>query len=103
MIAEHEMDLVGMLTFQRRDKVDQLVRLVPAGGIAKRTVDQFLKNEVPLEVFGELSPLHQESEILHVPVEIPRDQYFTRPFQMHYPAAPPESATSGRDGLCQRA
>jgi hypothetical protein len=41
-----------MLAFQGCQEVDQLVRLVAAGRIAKRTVDQLLQDEVPFGVFA---------------------------------------------------
>jgi hypothetical protein len=50
-----------------------------------------------------LGLLQQESEILHIPVQITRDQYFAGSCQLNEPAAPAGGAAKGRDGLYQRA
>ena len=47
VVAEQEVDAVGILALQRGSDVEQLVRALPAERIRERAVDDLLQNEVP--------------------------------------------------------
>src|SRR5438309_9476217 len=97
------MNLSGMLTFEGCQKIDQLMRLIASRWVAKWTVHQLLQDEMALGVFAQLGLLQEESEILHIPVQIARDQDFAGIFELDHPAAPAGGAAESRDRLCQRA
>ena len=83
MIARQEVDAAGELARQRRDQVEQLVRLVAAGGIPERAVDDLLQNEVPPRVMGEVGLLHQRLEVAEVAVQIAADEHISGVSQCH--------------------
>src|SRR5947209_4163103 len=70
VIAKEVMDPVRVLALERRDQVEQLMRLVPPASIAKRTVYHFLKNEMTLRVLPQVHRLEQQAEILHAAMQI---------------------------------
>src|SRR5262245_56749772 len=74
VVAKQVVNLVRMLGLQRADQIDELMRLVAAGGILEGAVDQLLNDEVASRVPGEVSALQQPAEVLEVPVYVPADE-----------------------------
>ena len=75
MVAQDQVDPVGVLALQGGDQVDELVRLIsPVVGIEARPVDELLQDQVTLRVRGERGLLEHLAEEGEVAVQVADDQ-----------------------------
>ena len=68
------MDLARELTLESRYQIEKLMRLIAPAGVAKRTVHQFLNNEMPIRVPLELRDFQHPAEVLDVAMKVADDK-----------------------------
>ena len=96
VVADEEMDLARLLTFEGGDEVEQLVGTVAAGRVAVRPVNDFLQDEMPGRVVGEVGDPEQAAEVVDVAVEVAGDEDFGGTLQIDDAAA---AAGRGAEGV----
>ena len=81
VITGQVVNLLRELALQRREEIDQLMRLVASVGIAEFAVNHFLQDEVPRGVVAEIGELEQRLEVRDVAVQVAGDEHFGAVFQ----------------------
>ena len=97
MVAQDQVDPVGILAFQGRDQVDELVRLVaPVVGIHPRPVDQLLQDEVPPGISSRAAICEHLAERGDIAVEVADDHHVFGRLERDDPARRPGVAGTER-------
>ena len=95
------MDLARELVLQRREEIDELMRLVPALRVAELAVDQFLEDEVPLRVVGEVGGAEHDLEVRDMAVQVAGHEHFRAVRKVDDMAAPAGRGADQRESLAE--
>jgi hypothetical protein len=95
------MNLARILALKGCYQIEQLVRLVAAGRIVKRTVDQFLQHEMPVRVLGERGFLKDQPEVFDAAMQVPGHQYVAGLGEIDAMAVPARRRPESYAGLAQ--
>src|SRR5216683_7144765 len=93
------MDLIGKLTLESRQQIQQLMRLVAAGRVMKRPVKQLLEHQVPMGMCQEIGPFQKPAEVFQVSVKVPGHHNLGRAIEVNQMAFASGSILKSPDGL----
>ena len=82
MIGQEEMHLIGELCFEFGGAVENLPTVLSAVGVEMFAVDQFLENNMPLRVVGQISGANQLIKVPAMIVDIAGDPDFAAGFDI---------------------
>ena len=102
VVAQQEMDSLGELALQSGQEIHQLVRLIAAGGIAERSVDDLLQDQMAARLTAQVGAVEQATEIRNLSVQVAGNHHLGGVRQGHDPAAATRRRPEGCDGSRQR-
>lgn len=95
------MHLPRKLAFERGEEVDELMRLVAAGGIVKGTVNQLLQDKMPIRMRGQICLLEDEAEVFETPMQIARRENFAGGVDAYEVPVPTGRRAEGGESLAE--
>jgi hypothetical protein len=93
------MDLARELVLERREEIDQLVRLVAAARVTELTVDHFLEDEMARRVVIEVRCAKEHLEVRHVAMQVARNNHLGAVLQLNDVPMPARSRPHQRERL----